>query len=800
MEIATHTNKYKPNLPKRQRIAIKRLLQRNGKIIIRLADKGSGVAILTRDQYQKEAERQLNNTQHYRKLDTDITQQIRENIQRATKVYWKKGLMTEKTYNIINTPNTKPARFYTLPKIHKSITNPPGRPIMSANSHPTEKLSEYIDMHLNPFLKDITSYVKDTNHFVSICRNIKLTPKDRLITFDVASLYTNIPHQEGVDAIKQFMTPRIGKEKAEMLAALSLLVLEGNIFEFNDQLYLQTSGSAMGTKVAPSLACIFVHILETKFLKDAPIKPKIWKRYIDDIFCVIEATDDELDEFINWLNTVHPTNKFTMEAQKEGIPFLDTFLTKEEDNIIIRPYTKPTDTKQYIHPTSCHPPHIFKALPYSQALRLKRITTEKDTLTQELLNMSGYFTNRGYDKTKVQQSIEKAINGNTHTNPRKDNPITMVITYHPSNPSFAQTLHAILKHHKDKLPGELHNIFIAYKRTTNLKETLTKARFSNQSNKPYGRTKNTRLQNRPLSTYDKNQITAPIKHLVKQCHCSHWTIVDQYNSLQEYVDKDNQKCARDSTGNNQPQHTPEDHSTHPVPAIVTTSTLVKCTDCNYKYNFEHTRRKRDTEIEILTALNSIFLKQIQPKGTINRTCDKPNCKTCKNMNKERYITDYRGSKLSTIPFKCTLQNVVYCLTCLQCNQHYVGYTCRKLKDRMTIHRSSIVKKGKTAVAKHFNRPDHDAKDNFKISILDASINTSDNPIKIKEAIWIAKLQTITHGINERDDAIQVLNTHTYKITSHFNHSSNCWPYFIHTTKKIEQDNMDRFKRIIIGKK
>jgi peptide-methionine (R)-S-oxide reductase len=475
-EMATQTKSFKPNLPKRQRLAIKRLLRRNDQIVIRLADKGSGVAILTRDQYKKEAERQLNNTLHYKKLDTDLTPKIRKDILTTTRKYMHKGLISEKAFNIINTPDTKPARFYTLPKIHKNIEDPPGRPIMSANGHPTEKLSEFIDMHLNPYLKEIKSYVKDTNHFVTICNDIQLAPQDRLITFDISSLYTNIPHQEGVEAIKEFMTPRIGAEKADMLAQLALLVLQGNIFEFNDQLYIQISGSAMGTKFAPSLACIFVHILETKFLKNAPTKPKIWKRYIDDIFCVMKATDPELDNFLEWINSLHPTIKFTMDANNNGIPFLDTFIQNDGTTIKMRPYTKPTDTKQYIHPTSCHPTHVFKALPYSQALRLKKITSDKDTLKKELDNLTGYFTNRGYNPSLVSKGINKALRAPTQK--PKDNPITMVITYHPSNPPFAKKLHSIIESHKKNLPGTFTNTLVAYRRTRNLKETLTKARFT----------------------------------------------------------------------------------------------------------------------------------------------------------------------------------------------------------------------------------------------------------------------------------------------------------------------------------
>jgi hypothetical protein len=205
------------------------------------------------------------------------------------------------------------------------------------------------------------------------------------------------------------------------------------------------------------------------------------------------------------------------------------------------------------------------------------------------------------------------------------------------------------------------------------------------------------------------------------------------------------------------------------------------------------------EIEILTALNTIHQREAKPTGGLNTTCNKQHCKTCKNMKLERFILDHKGTKLMTLPFKCTAKDVVYCLTCNICHKHYVGYTSRKLKDRLTTHRSSIKMKGKTAVAKHFNQADHLGTDNFEISILDASENKTTNPIKIKEASWIAKLNAITEGINERDESIMILGIHTEKIISHFNHSKQCWPYIIHHTVKTIQDNMSRFKRVIINK-
>ena len=117
--------------------------------------------------------------------------------------------------DIIVPEKYRPARFYCLVKVHKGLENPPGRPIMSGNNHTTERLSEYVDREINPFVPSIPSHIKDTNHLIDILKDLNL-PKEAILTsFDVTGLYTNIPHIEGIEAIKQFMTekPTHGKEK-----------------------------------------------------------------------------------------------------------------------------------------------------------------------------------------------------------------------------------------------------------------------------------------------------------------------------------------------------------------------------------------------------------------------------------------------------------------------------------------------------------------------------------------------------------------------------------------------------------
>ena len=76
--------------------------------------------------------------------------------------FMTKPLTTTKPFLIQSYP--KPRRFYILPKIHK--TGNPGRPIVSSNSHPTERFSQFGDHYLKPLVHTTQSFIKakDTSH------------------------------------------------------------------------------------------------------------------------------------------------------------------------------------------------------------------------------------------------------------------------------------------------------------------------------------------------------------------------------------------------------------------------------------------------------------------------------------------------------------------------------------------------------------------------------------------------------------------------------------------------------------
>ena len=102
---------------------------------------------------------------------------------------------------------------------------------------------------------------------------------------------------------------------------------------FNDEHFIQQHGTAMGTRMAPAYANLFMGEFERKALKDYADQPFLWLRYIDDILMVWTHGEEKLDNFITYLNNIHPTIKFTSERSTTSIPFLDVNIQLENGKI-----------------------------------------------------------------------------------------------------------------------------------------------------------------------------------------------------------------------------------------------------------------------------------------------------------------------------------------------------------------------------------------------------------------------------------------------------------------------------------
>ena len=141
------------------------------------------------------------------------------------------------------------------------------------------------------------------------------------MTYDVTSLYTNIPLHEAERAVaRMLLQSRPHAEAPSNQSLLKLLrhVFQGNTFTFSDgkklHYYLQTNGVSMGSKCAPSVACTFMGDFERIHIDNLPDdqpKPLIWLRFIDDILAIWTHGPTSLSQFNPWLNSLHHSIKFT---------------------------------------------------------------------------------------------------------------------------------------------------------------------------------------------------------------------------------------------------------------------------------------------------------------------------------------------------------------------------------------------------------------------------------------------------------------------------------------------------------
>ena len=207
-------------------------------------------------------------------------------------------------------------------------------------------------------MQKVKPYIKDTNHFLRKIKELGQLPEGTILcTIDVVGLYPNIPHDEDLAFLKDFVDSRVDKKvTTDTLIELAELILKNKIFEFSDKTYKQICGTVIGAKFAPPYA-VLMAALEEKILNKVKKKPNVWWRYIDDIFFMWEHGEELLKEFINKINSFHPTIKFTADWSKEKVSFLDVDVTLNNGVLSTELFVKPTETHQFLDPTSCHPYH-----------------------------------------------------------------------------------------------------------------------------------------------------------------------------------------------------------------------------------------------------------------------------------------------------------------------------------------------------------------------------------------------------------------------------------------------------------
>lgn len=158
----------------------------------------------------------------------------------------------------MSSTNTRVACFYMLPKIKKKNVKknkPPGCPIISNNGSLLEPSSQYIDYFIKPLVPTLPAFVQDTTDAIKKIKDIgSVDPVSLLVVMDVEALYTNINHDEGLRALRHYLTSGMMDESPPAVFILTLTewILKHNVFE--DNFFQQVKGTAMGACFAPNYA------------------------------------------------------------------------------------------------------------------------------------------------------------------------------------------------------------------------------------------------------------------------------------------------------------------------------------------------------------------------------------------------------------------------------------------------------------------------------------------------------------------------------------------------------------------
>ncbi|KAL9970673.1 hypothetical protein ACROYT_G023083 [Oculina patagonica] len=272
------------------------------------------------------------------------------------------------------------AHLYGLPKTHKEKLSM--RPILSATGTYNYALAKWLDEKLKPL--SVNRYtISDTFAFAEEIQNRKVDENDVLVSYDVTSLFTNVPLQETIEIIA---------EKAF----------------FDGKLYEQTDGVAMGSPLGPLMANAFLCSIEEKLEHDNKL-PEFYRRYVDDTLATMKDVP-AAEAFLTTLNNCHPSIQFTMElASDNKLPFVGMEILKKGHQLETSVYRKPTNTGLLLHHQSHVDKRYKKSLIKTMVNRAFHLSSTWESFVTECDRLKLMFTNLKYPASLINSTISHFV-------------------------------------------------------------------------------------------------------------------------------------------------------------------------------------------------------------------------------------------------------------------------------------------------------------------------------------------------------------------------------------------------------
>lgn len=334
----------------------KKFLKDNPNLIITQSDKGNVTVAMLKSSYIEKSLDLLDDITTYKRITRDPTNSLETSCNKLIKNLKDKGFISDVVAKSLYKYNGLCPKYYGLPKVHKPEI--PLRPIVSCVGASTQPLAKFISEILCKSFSSFNKFrIKDTFEFAEKINNFQLPEGFVIVSFDVVSLFTNIPLYLILDIFTEhfdLIQDQCNIPKDDFLNVITYLY-NNTYFSFNHNFYQQIKGLPMGGATSPTIAEIVMNKLLYYITDTIDFQLPFLYQYVDDLLTAVPR--DKVDFTLNIFNSYNPNLVFTVEREtNSSVPFLDTLAIRNDDNVICLDwYRKTTSSGRYIPFSSYHP-------------------------------------------------------------------------------------------------------------------------------------------------------------------------------------------------------------------------------------------------------------------------------------------------------------------------------------------------------------------------------------------------------------------------------------------------------------
>jgi hypothetical protein len=359
----------------------------------------------------------------YRQIPHIQPKTIETRINQTWRTISEKHNFSLRTRKSFITNNSSIPKFYHLIKTHKSTTVLKVRPIISNVRGPTKKISWLLSNILKPLLSTVAAHLESSD---TLIERLYYTDPNIIHNFpypcslDVVALYTSIPLQESIRNVIDIINSR-GLENQPLdvhdIQGLLEVSLTNMYFEFENKLFLQIRGLAMGSCVSPIVAILFLDTIERIALTSNTLVG-FYSRYVDDTL-ILTRNKESADAFHQHINILHPAIKFEIEYPEEdnSLSLLDFKLTIKRDNTLqFEHYKKIAKKELFVNFNSALPLEMKLNIIKNERERIKRKCSERESRIKHDMAFNKLLSGNQYPQEVIRQTYNSHRQRRQQTN------------------------------------------------------------------------------------------------------------------------------------------------------------------------------------------------------------------------------------------------------------------------------------------------------------------------------------------------------------------------------------------------